>query len=78
MLRRKQERYDEAEALFTKAVEARRRKLGDEHPDTLESINNLIELYEAWGKPEKAEEWRAKLPRKKGTEDNRKGTTHDK
>jgi hypothetical protein len=22
----------------------------------------LIALYEAWGKPEKAEEWRAKLP----------------
>jgi hypothetical protein len=22
----------------------------------------LIELYEAWGKPKKAKEWRAKLP----------------
>jgi len=22
----------------------------------------VIELYEAWNKPEKAEEWRAKLP----------------
>jgi len=29
---------------------------------TLKSLNNLIELYEAWGKPEKANEWRAKLP----------------
>jgi hypothetical protein len=27
-----------------------------------ESLNNLIELYEAWNKPEKAKEWRAKLP----------------
>jgi hypothetical protein len=27
----------------------------------LESWNNLIELYEAWGKPEKAKEWRLKL-----------------
>jgi hypothetical protein len=26
------------------------------------SWNNLIELYEAWNKPEKAEEWRATLP----------------
>jgi hypothetical protein len=26
-----------------------------------ESLNNLIELYEAWNKPEKAEKWRAKL-----------------
>jgi len=24
-------------------------------------MNNLIALYEAWNKPEKAEEWRAKL-----------------
>jgi hypothetical protein len=31
------------------------------HP--LASITNLIELYEAWGKPEEAEEWRTKLPR---------------
>ena len=36
--------------------------LGEEHPDTLDSLNKLVELYEAWGKPEKAEEWRAKLP----------------
>jgi hypothetical protein len=26
---------------------------------------SLIELYETWGKPEKAEEWRAKLPQTK-------------
>jgi hypothetical protein len=28
----------------------------------LEPWHKLIELYEAWVKPEKAEEWRAKLP----------------
>ena len=38
------------------------RARGENHPANLESLNNLIELYEAWGKPEKAEEWRAKLP----------------
>ena len=27
-----------------------------------ESWSNLIELYEAWDKPEKATKWRAKLP----------------
>ena len=37
-------------------------KLGDTHPYTLESMNNLIDLYEAWNKSEKAEEWQAKLP----------------
>jgi WD40 repeat protein/serine/threonine protein kinase len=46
------------------ALEIKRRVLGEEHPDTLESMNNLIELYEALGQPEKAEEWRAKLPGK--------------
>jgi hypothetical protein len=25
-------------------------------------VNNLIDLYKAWDKPEKANEWRAKLP----------------
>jgi hypothetical protein len=32
------------------------------HPGTLESRNDLIELYEAWNKPEEADKWRAKLP----------------
>jgi hypothetical protein len=45
------------------AVEGRRLKLGDTHPHTLKSWNNLIELYEVWNKPEKAEEWREKLPK---------------
>jgi hypothetical protein len=36
-------------------------------PSILVKVNNvcadaLIELYEAWDKPEKADEWRAKLP----------------
>jgi len=44
------------------AVEGRHLKLGDTHLHTLESWHNLIELYEAWDKPEKAAEWRAKLP----------------
>jgi len=26
------------------------------------SENNLIDLYEAWNKPEEAENWQAKLP----------------
>jgi len=31
-------------------------------------IDNLIDLYEAWGKPEKAEEWRAKMSQKEAIE----------
>jgi len=58
---KEQARYDEAEELFLEAVEGRIIKLGDQHPNTQESLNNLIDLYEAWNKPEKAEQWRAKL-----------------
>jgi hypothetical protein len=37
-------------------------KLVDEHTHTKESLKNLIDLYEAWNKPEEVEKWRAKLP----------------
>jgi hypothetical protein len=62
VLYKEQPRYDEAEKYLPEAFEVRRLKLGDTHPHTLESWHNLIALYEAWGKPEKANEWRAKLP----------------
>jgi len=26
-------------------------------------MNNIIDFYEAWNKPEEAEKWRAKLPK---------------
>jgi serine/threonine protein kinase len=54
--------YAKAEPLLIGAVQGRRLKLGDTHPHSLESWHHLIDLYEAWDKPEKAEEWRAKLP----------------
>jgi WD40 repeat protein/serine/threonine protein kinase len=59
---------EEEEVMLIETLDIQRRVLGEEHPDTLRSMNKLIELYNAWGKPEKAEEWRAKLPRKKDTE----------
>ena len=37
--------YDRAEPLFEEALAARRRTLGDEHPDTLTSMNNLGMLW---------------------------------
>ncbi len=64
MLYKEQDRYEEVEKLLVEAVEGRLLKLGDTHPHTLQSLNNLISLYEAWSKPEKAKEWRAKLQRK--------------
>ena len=57
--------YQKAEPLFIEAVEGRRLKLGEIHPHTKESLNNLIGLYEAWNKPEKAAQWRAKMAQTK-------------
>ncbi len=33
---------------------------GDDHPDTLILIEDLLALYIDWDKPEKAAEWRSK------------------
>jgi tetratricopeptide (TPR) repeat protein len=58
--------YEGAERMLIKALEFSRRVLGEEHPETLACLKYFVLLYEAWDKPEKAEEWRAKLPRKEG------------
>jgi hypothetical protein len=60
ILYKEQSLYDEAEKLLLEAVNGRRLKLGDTHPHTIESMNNLITLYKAWNKPEKAKEWPSK------------------
>ena len=57
----KKSEYDKTEPLLIDGLKGRRLKLGDTHRYTLESLKNLIESYEAWNKPAKAEEWRAKL-----------------
>jgi serine/threonine protein kinase len=45
------------------ATEAgREAKLGPEHPHTIDSLRELVRLYESWGKADEAEKWRAKLP----------------
>ncbi|MDP7189804.1 MAG: tetratricopeptide repeat-containing protein, partial [Phycisphaerales bacterium] len=61
-------KYEEAMPYYVEALEARRRVLGDEHPHTLDSINALIKLYDAWhevepdaGHDAKADEYRQLL-----------------
>ncbi len=54
--------YEKAEREWTKALAVVRRHLGDSHPETLGCVLAISELYEAWGKPEEAEKWRAQLP----------------
>ena len=61
ILCKEQANYDKAEPLLIQALQGHPLKPSDTHPHTIESLNNLIALYEAWNKPEKAEEWRTKL-----------------
>jgi serine/threonine protein kinase len=56
-----QQRYSEAEALLLEAFELSHRVLGPLYQVTIESIGRIVNLYEAWNKPEKADQWRAKL-----------------
>ena len=69
VLYKEQDDYDRAEPLLIEALKGRRLKLGDTHPHTLESLNTLTDLYETSGKPEKAKEWRAKLPEAEAVEE---------
>jgi hypothetical protein len=54
-------RYAEAEPLLLNAYEAYARTFSPENADAQEAAAWLAKLYAAWGKPEKAKEWRAKL-----------------
>ena len=56
------ERYAEAETALLEAHEVLTAAVGADHAQTRKVMPNLAELYDAWGKPEKAAEWRAKLP----------------
>ena len=48
-------RFEEAEPLYTRALEIREKALGPEHPDTAASLNNLAGLYVSQGQYEEAE-----------------------
>ena len=61
--------YEEAERLLIKALQFSRRVFGDEHSETRTCLKYFVLLYEAWDKPEKAEQWRAKLNATEGTEE---------
>jgi tetratricopeptide (TPR) repeat protein len=54
-LLRKQDKLTEAEPFFRESLEKHRRILGDDHPNTLVSMNNMGSLLEAQGKVAEAE-----------------------
>jgi tetratricopeptide (TPR) repeat protein len=49
-------KWKEAEKLFLQVIEARRRVIGAEHPDTLRAVGNLAATYRKQGRKEEAEE----------------------
>jgi hypothetical protein len=55
--------------LLLEAVKGRRLKLGDTHPHAQQSLDNLIDLYEAWNKPGEGRECRARLPQMEAVEE---------
>ncbi len=57
----KMARYDQAEPYLIDSIEELTASAGPRHRRTRSGIKALIDLYDAWGKPEKAAEWRAKL-----------------
>jgi len=61
LLMKRSGRYDEAEEHLLGSVEVLRRRLGPDDIRTLTAVGRLVELYEAWNKPEKAAEYRALL-----------------
>ena len=56
-----QARYSEAEPFGLEAYDGYLAALGAENGKTQDTIKQLVQLYEAWSKPAKAAQWRAKL-----------------
>lgn len=56
-----QARYAEAEPFLVQGYETLKKARGENHRFTKRALNHLIELYNGWGKPEKAEAYEALL-----------------
>ena len=54
-------RFDEAEPLLLAGYETLRAKRREARDETRMAASGLVALYTAWGKPDKAAEWRKKL-----------------
>lgn len=52
------QRFEEAEPILMAAVDAREKSLGRDHAATKAAGEDLAKLYDAWGRTEKAAEWR--------------------
>jgi tetratricopeptide (TPR) repeat protein len=52
------QRYEEAEALLRPAAEGLEASFGRDHQHVHSARQYMVELYDAWGKPEEAARWR--------------------
>jgi hypothetical protein len=55
-------RYEQAQNALLEAHEILVSTVGEENPQTLKAVANLVELYDAWNKPSESERWRNELP----------------
>jgi len=58
----KLQRYEDAEVALREAHDTLTATRGPDFERTITVAESLVELYDAWGKPQKAAEYRAKLP----------------
>jgi len=57
-----QQEFTDAEPLLRKGYEGMKERSNVAEPDQIgEAIHRLVQLYEAWGKPDKAAEWKQEL-----------------
>ena len=56
------DRYEDAEVALVEAHETLTAARGSDFDRTISVTESLAELYDVWGKPDKAAEWRANLP----------------
>ncbi len=61
-----QARYGEAEPLLLQEFQRREQQFGPVHDYTIDMLNQVVSLYEAWHKPDEANEWRSKLTLERG------------
>ncbi len=53
--------YDEAEPLLTNSYPVLQAAHGEQDEDSIRALQRIVDLYDAWGKPDLAAEYRAKL-----------------